>query len=46
MSPVRPRPERPEFVREFKEKFPQYMVRHRVRPGECPQPGDSTAASR
>ncbi|HEV7502486.1 MAG TPA: exopolysaccharide biosynthesis polyprenyl glycosylphosphotransferase, partial [Vicinamibacteria bacterium] len=27
MSLVGPRPERPEFVREFKEKFPQYMLR-------------------
>jgi Undecaprenyl-phosphate glucose phosphotransferase len=33
MSLVGPRPERPEFVREFKERFPQYMVRHRVRSG-------------
>jgi lipopolysaccharide/colanic/teichoic acid biosynthesis glycosyltransferase len=33
MSLVGPRPERPEFVREFKEKYPQYMVRHRVRAG-------------
>jgi Undecaprenyl-phosphate glucose phosphotransferase len=33
MSLVGPRPERPEFVREFKEKFPQYMVRHRGRAG-------------
>jgi exopolysaccharide biosynthesis polyprenyl glycosylphosphotransferase len=33
MSIVGPRPERPEFVREFKEKFPQYMLRHRVRAG-------------
>ena len=33
MSLVGPRPERPEFVGEFKEKFPQYMVRHRVRAG-------------
>jgi len=33
MSLVGPRPERPEFVREFKEKFPQYMLRHRVRSG-------------
>ncbi|MFN7988337.1 MAG: undecaprenyl-phosphate glucose phosphotransferase [Thermoanaerobaculia bacterium] len=33
MSLVGPRPERPEFVREFKEKFPQYMLRHRVRAG-------------
>jgi Undecaprenyl-phosphate glucose phosphotransferase len=33
LSLVGPRPERPEFVREFKEKFPQYMLRHRVRAG-------------
>ena len=33
MSLVGPRPERPEFVHEFKEKFPQYMLRHRVRSG-------------
>jgi Undecaprenyl-phosphate glucose phosphotransferase len=33
MSLVGPRPERPEFVREFKETFPQYMLRHRVRSG-------------
>jgi len=33
MSLVGPRPERPEFVREFKETFPQYMLRHRVRAG-------------
>jgi lipopolysaccharide/colanic/teichoic acid biosynthesis glycosyltransferase len=33
MSLVGPRPERPEFVREFKEKLPQYMLRHRVRAG-------------
>ncbi len=33
MSLVGPRPERPEFVREFKEKVPQYMLRHRVRAG-------------
>jgi Undecaprenyl-phosphate glucose phosphotransferase len=33
MSLVGPRPERPEFVREFKERFPQYMLRHRVRAG-------------
>ena len=33
ISLVGPHPERPEFVREFKEKFPQYMVRHRVRAG-------------
>jgi exopolysaccharide biosynthesis polyprenyl glycosylphosphotransferase len=33
MSLVGPRPERPEFVREFKETFPQYMLRHKVRSG-------------
>jgi len=33
MSLVGPRPERPEFVREFKEKYPQYMLRHRVKAG-------------
>ncbi len=33
MSVVGPRPERPEFVRDFKDRFPQYMVRHRVRAG-------------
>jgi Undecaprenyl-phosphate glucose phosphotransferase len=33
MSLVGPRPERPEFVRAFKDQFPQYMLRHRVRSG-------------
>jgi Undecaprenyl-phosphate glucose phosphotransferase len=33
MSLVGPRPERPEFVQEFKSKIPQYMLRHRVRAG-------------
>ncbi|HVF61782.1 MAG TPA: undecaprenyl-phosphate glucose phosphotransferase [Thermoanaerobaculia bacterium] len=33
MSIVGPRPERPSFVREFKHKIPQYMVRHRVKSG-------------
>lgn len=33
MSLVGPRPERPEFVAEFKESYPQYMLRHRVRAG-------------
>lgn len=33
MSLVGPRPERPEFVSTFKAKFPQYMLRHRVRAG-------------
>jgi Undecaprenyl-phosphate glucose phosphotransferase len=33
MSIVGPRPERPAFVHEFKEKLPQYMLRHRVKSG-------------
>jgi Undecaprenyl-phosphate glucose phosphotransferase len=33
MSLVGPRPERPPFVRQFKERIPQYMVRHRVKSG-------------
>lgn len=33
MSIVGPRPERPAFVQEFKEKLPQYMLRHRVKSG-------------
>ena len=33
MSLVGPRPERPPFVQQFKEKIPQYMVRHRVKSG-------------
>ncbi len=33
MSIVGPRPERPAFVREFKGKIPQYMLRHRVKAG-------------
>ena len=33
MSIVGPRPERPEFVTEFKDQFPQYMLRHKVKPG-------------
>jgi exopolysaccharide biosynthesis polyprenyl glycosylphosphotransferase len=33
MSIVGPRPERPSFVREFKHKIPQYMLRHRVKSG-------------
>jgi len=33
MSLVGPRPERPEFVAELKEKIPYYNLRHSVRPG-------------
>lgn len=33
MSLVGPRPERPEFVTQFKEMYPRYMGRHRVRAG-------------
>ncbi len=33
MSLVGPRPERPRFVEEFKEKIPRYMIKHQVRPG-------------
>ncbi len=33
MSLVGPRPERPEFVERFRERYPQYMSRHRVRAG-------------
>ena len=33
MSLVGPRPERPQFVEEFKEKIPQYMLRHKVKSG-------------
>ena len=33
MSLVGPRPERPTFVREFKQHLPQYMLRHRVKAG-------------
>lgn len=33
MSLVGPRPERPYFVEQFKEKIPKYMVKHQVRPG-------------
>jgi lipopolysaccharide/colanic/teichoic acid biosynthesis glycosyltransferase len=33
MSLVGPRPERPTFVHEFKQRLPQYMVRHRVKAG-------------
>jgi exopolysaccharide biosynthesis polyprenyl glycosylphosphotransferase len=33
MSLVGPRPERPVFVREFRDKLPDYMHRHRVKAG-------------
>jgi Undecaprenyl-phosphate glucose phosphotransferase len=33
MSLVGPRPERPPFVKQFKERIPQYMIRHRVKSG-------------
>src|SRR5262245_16038745 len=32
-SIVGPRPERPNFVAEFKDKIPQYMLRHKVKAG-------------
>lgn len=33
MSLVGPRPERPYFVKQFKERIPRYMIKHHVRPG-------------
>ena len=33
MSLVGPRPERPHFVRQFRESIPRYMGRHRVKCG-------------
>jgi exopolysaccharide biosynthesis polyprenyl glycosylphosphotransferase len=33
MSLVGPRPERPEFIENFKESIPNYNARHRVKPG-------------
>ncbi len=33
MSLVGPRPERPYFVKKFKEEIPRYMIKHQVRPG-------------
>ena len=33
MSLVGPRPERTQFVEQFKEEIPRYMVKHQVRPG-------------
>lgn len=33
MSLIGPRPERPQYVEQFKEEIPRYMVKHQVRPG-------------
>ena len=33
MSLIGPRPERPFFVKKFKEVIPRYMIKHQVRPG-------------
>ncbi len=33
MSLVGPRPERTQFVEQFKESIPRYMIKHQVRPG-------------
>jgi len=33
MSLVGPRPERPELIREFRKRFPGYMLRHKVKGG-------------
>ena len=33
MSMVGPRPERPQFVEQFREEIPRYMVKHQIRPG-------------
>ncbi len=33
MSLVGPRPERPYFVKEFRKKYPKYMLRHKVKSG-------------
>lgn len=33
MSLIGPRPERPDFVEQFKHRIPQYMLRHRVKAG-------------
>lgn len=33
MSLVGPRPERPQYVEQFREEIPRYMVKHQVRPG-------------
>ncbi len=33
MSLIGPRPERPYFVKKFREEVPEYMIKHHVRPG-------------
>jgi Undecaprenyl-phosphate glucose phosphotransferase len=33
MSIVGPRPERPEFIERFRDSFPQYMLRHKMKAG-------------
>jgi Undecaprenyl-phosphate glucose phosphotransferase len=33
MSLVGPRPEQPAFVKEFRERYPRYMIRHKVKSG-------------
>ena len=33
MSLVGPRPERPEFIRHFRDRIPGYMLRHKVKAG-------------
>jgi putative colanic acid biosynthesis UDP-glucose lipid carrier transferase len=33
MSIVGPRPERPLFVEQFRHRYPQYMLRHKVKAG-------------
>lgn len=33
MSMVGPRPERPEFMQEFKKRIPEYMLRHKMKAG-------------
>ena len=33
MSVIGPRPERPFYVEQFKERIPRYMIKHQIRPG-------------
>ncbi|MBF0197321.1 MAG: undecaprenyl-phosphate glucose phosphotransferase [Planctomycetes bacterium] len=33
MSVVGPRPERPEFIKDFREELPRYMLRHKIKAG-------------